>query len=125
MVRFAWQTKEHAFSRLPTSQSDEADDPYPDRSDQSRVWTITSLIAGALGLVVLAATTGFFIGRRTIACQQEHREVESVQRPVAPACVQASHDVYKEGLLSESVLRALNGHTDGLPPCSASGRRTL
>ena len=115
MFRFPWQTKEHAFSRLPTSHPDEGDDPYPGRSDQSRVWTITSLIAGALGLVLLAAATGFFIGRRTTVCQQEHREVESVQRPAAPACVQASHDVYKEGLLSESILRVLYRRTDGLP----------
>lgn len=117
MFRLHWQTKEHAFSRIPTSQSDDGDEPYPGRPDKSHVWTITSLVAAALGLVVLAATTGFFIGRRTTACQQEHRAVESVQKPVAPACVQASHDVYKESLLSESTLHAPDGRrTDRLPP---------
>ena len=116
MFRLPWQTKEHAFSRVPTSQSDDGDEPYSARPDKGHVWTITSLVAAALGLVVLAATTGFFVGRRTTACQQEHRAVESVQRPVAPACVQASHDVYKEGLLSESTLYAPDGPTDRLPP---------
>ncbi|KAI4157985.1 MAG: hypothetical protein LQ342_007845 [Letrouitia transgressa] len=102
MVSFPWKSKEPKFFPLPTSPTDEErdDSQFVRSQSQGRVWKLSSLVAGAAGLVVLAGASGYFAGRRTVTCSHDHEMAPPPTKPEVSPCVQASHDVYNEGLLA-------------------------
>lgn len=104
MISLPWKTKEPKFFPLPTSPTDEErDDSQFGRPQRwGHVWKLSSVVAGAAGLVLLAGASGYFVGRRTVIGSHDHGIAPPPRKPEAVPCVQASHDVYNEGLLGLS-----------------------